>query len=465
MNIEHSDKVPTSHVGHVAWLVLVALLGSVLGYAIGTDWQSAKNIEDNTAVSTSTKTKSTATTSATSASATATAGTSSTATNKLPKVTINKNLYQYGDVKTAGYTLGNRINNKTQSRSGLIGIANASDGDYPAIYRSFNNQIIETNIFTGVETVITTEGTGEYILDVAFNQIRQKLIYYVSATNKSGDLLIAKANVKIYDLNTQEKSTIYSLDNLIGEMSLGWSPDGTYATFGRGYNGDSASKKIELYYYSLSDGQVSQRILDSDSNSNTGSISSDYTWISDSSGILSVKMFFVKASDNSFHNQYHISLIGVKATEDKNFAENLFTDRYLGIAGKIGDKIIGSVQLACYASSNCSSADLQHKWLYIKDVKDNSLNDFQAEMKGDFVAKWVATKNADLAVYISEVPKTNTTIKKLDLTTGVRTDLKSPGASFRLLGWNGDEKNVLLMVTPGELYNLDVVNNELTRIQ
>ena len=50
-------KHESSHVGHVAFVILVFLIGGVIGYAVGQDWQSAKNIEDNTAVSTSTKTK------------------------------------------------------------------------------------------------------------------------------------------------------------------------------------------------------------------------------------------------------------------------------------------------------------------------------------------------------------------------------------------------------------------------
>lgn len=47
MQIEHSDKVHTSHAGHVAWLVLVALIGSLVGYAIGVDLENSKNIENS----------------------------------------------------------------------------------------------------------------------------------------------------------------------------------------------------------------------------------------------------------------------------------------------------------------------------------------------------------------------------------------------------------------------------------
>lgn len=47
MKIELSDKVRSSHAGHVAWLVLVALIGSLVGYAIGVDIQNSNNIEDS----------------------------------------------------------------------------------------------------------------------------------------------------------------------------------------------------------------------------------------------------------------------------------------------------------------------------------------------------------------------------------------------------------------------------------
>jgi hypothetical protein len=90
MIIVNSDHVPTSHVGHVAWLVLAALLGSLVGYAIGVDLQNSQNIENVASIKSvsSTKTASssasasaTSTPSATSTSATSVASPTTAATN------------------------------------------------------------------------------------------------------------------------------------------------------------------------------------------------------------------------------------------------------------------------------------------------------------------------------------------------------------------------------------------------
>jgi hypothetical protein len=73
MRIEHSDHVRTSHQGHVAWLVLAALLGAIVGYAIGADLQKSKNIEDNASTASTSAAATSTTTPATSASTATTA--------------------------------------------------------------------------------------------------------------------------------------------------------------------------------------------------------------------------------------------------------------------------------------------------------------------------------------------------------------------------------------------------------
>ena len=50
MKIENSDHVSTSHAGHVAWLVLVVILGSLVGYAIGIDVENSKNTENSASI-------------------------------------------------------------------------------------------------------------------------------------------------------------------------------------------------------------------------------------------------------------------------------------------------------------------------------------------------------------------------------------------------------------------------------
>jgi hypothetical protein len=69
-------KHESSHVGHVAFVILAFIIGGVIGYAVGQDWELAKNTEDNAAVSdvvstSKTTADTTATTAATSANPTA----------------------------------------------------------------------------------------------------------------------------------------------------------------------------------------------------------------------------------------------------------------------------------------------------------------------------------------------------------------------------------------------------------
>lgn len=49
MKIDHSDNVESSHVGHIAFVVLAFLIGAIVGYAVGTDWENAKFTEDQAA--------------------------------------------------------------------------------------------------------------------------------------------------------------------------------------------------------------------------------------------------------------------------------------------------------------------------------------------------------------------------------------------------------------------------------
>jgi hypothetical protein len=84
MKIENSDHVPTSHVGHVAWLVLAALIGSLVGYAVGVDIQNSQNIENIASVESVSSTKTAKTSAPASTSASASAISTATATTASP---------------------------------------------------------------------------------------------------------------------------------------------------------------------------------------------------------------------------------------------------------------------------------------------------------------------------------------------------------------------------------------------
>lgn len=99
MKIENSDKVPTSHVGHVAWLVMAALLGSLLGYVVGVDWQNAKNLEDNVA-QVNTKSTPASTTTTTPAASASTATTTATTKQYTPVLIYAEEIAQTSDPTT-----------------------------------------------------------------------------------------------------------------------------------------------------------------------------------------------------------------------------------------------------------------------------------------------------------------------------------------------------------------------------
>lgn len=114
-------------------------------------------------------------------------------------------------------------------------------------------------------------------------------------------------------------------------------------------------------------------------------------------------------------------------------------------------------------------------WFYKFDRGSQSFTDYRDQTiftntNAPFV--WLGTKDMKSIVYmVSSWPGggvTSNTLYKFNLETSTRTELKLndnlKNAQTRIVGWNGNEENVILWDNSNIFWNLNTTTDELTQI-
>jgi hypothetical protein len=206
-------KHQSSHVGHIAFVILAFIIGGVIGYAVGQDWELAKNTEDNAAVSDVASTsKSTATSTSTSAASTSTTTADPTAGWK----TYTNSTYGFSFKYPSSWTGSNSGNNS----DGVVfsWTADDQDGMFNGLALTVSTKSIDSLSLSSVAT--KTQSTVGGLTWTVVN-------YPASETEHTPNSVsyLTTKNGKTYVLNNQivsgdSNATKATLDNIISTFQF-----------------------------------------------------------------------------------------------------------------------------------------------------------------------------------------------------------------------------------------------------
>ena len=358
---------------------------------------------------------------------------------------LNTKLYDYNKPND-NMSLGVRNNSGVAENFFGISVAKAAD-PYPAVYYSKfwdpRSPIIEINAFTGQESeVFHDDGV---IQSISYNNQRQTLAYTMDTAD-------SKPSVRTYNFETKTKTLFWSGTQVGQASNVNWSPDGSlfYAI----------SPDQKLLVVNPDSMQLSTYPLPADIdtwNMQWDDTSKHITGIVRTSGqtpkavIFDVQTgTFTTVSDQISHFDNINWLRLVNNTLIFRTSDPAFTSEFKTQDGKLMPASQG--------------------WLGIFDLTSHTGTEYRAET-GDYMNS-PAEISADGNKFVF-IERTQTDgsylIRSFNKTTDqvIETPLPKINGSyiFTILGWNGNEDNILLTHSNSTtFYNVNVVTKEVTQL-
>lgn len=384
-------------------------------------------------------------------------------------ITPNTKLYQPLINGNNDMSAGTRISTDTSLLRSFV--AHAAE-NYPVVYYTDNfaprNKIYEKNIYTGkVKTVVTEErGVGR----VTFNTAKQLLAYRTTASDEKS---YPSSDIKILDLKTNKTVTVGQTKII---LALAWSPDGRYLMFSQQVS-DANPTNAALKFYDT----ASAKVVDS---SAIGEESKGNAWIDDSKSVTLVESTDELVVPSGLIPQTHTIkkfVVADNKIESLSVAkgEIHFFDRQV-VANQMFVSTLSQEESRDFSSVNGAEPKRRApagasplSWLNVIDLSTGAVTDYRKET-GDFMRQLLANSTATKAVFTTETGTYgkgdyDLALRVLDLKTRQVTGLPDVSSSskqsdYSIVGWNGDENNVLLWQRSTGFYNVNIVTKELTKI-
>lgn len=400
----------------------------------------------------------------------------STPQNTLSQIQLSSAIPVYNTSLTSTTTTG--VRNPAEKVSFLdffLGKARATSNSfgtraYPAVYYvdSTGKTIKEVNVYTGETKTVISEDRS--IGSLGFSTSEQTLVYtYVSGDDK----YYPPVSVKLFNLNTNAGRIIGTTHMHGGLLS----PDGTeYAYFQSTQERASNPDSLIIYHFSTDATQIisAQSVFGT-----TGFVgASKFTWADNatlttdttaSDGSQGVQMIAKRIdintpggistiTDKTPHNFYSEHLVNNRLfTNTYNAADS---SDYAYVSGKPPVK---------HKPSNAN-----YGWLSYVDLNSNALVDLR-QQTGDFLKEYLVNSIASTIVFSQSVLTNSTSdaytmkLSAIDLNTLSVVSLPVPDSSFTIVGWNGNESNLLIQTGNGytgnlRFYNVDIVGKVLTPV-
>ena len=391
--------------------------------------------------------------------------------NKL-NITLASSIYQYQGEDTLNASAGIR-KSRIVSKKGSIYAFAAEPISYPAVYYidyMTNNpkQIMELNTLTGERKTVLTEDYT--ITTLSFNSEKQALTYTIE---KSAVQTQHNVDAKAYYLDTNKKDTIWSNIKNSG-YGIYWSPNGKYlATYvpgdnttipGPPYSIQNTPPKIKLS--DLSTGQ--SREINTPANSD-----SVFHWTSDSQKIM-MRTWEDRVPVNSklgwLGRPYQID---IQTGQGAAIQDQINDNQVVMYPTFIGDKLFSLTYDDMGKSGGLG-------WLSMFNMTDKTRKEYRTEtsdyVQTDFLIdsqakKFIFTPVTCLNPEQKPDGACTYSIKKigyLNLKTNQVVDLPVPrlgqANGFKILGWNGNEDNIIIWDIYNNFYNINIITKEMTLI-
>jgi len=392
--------------------------------------------------------------------------------SKLPNLKLIEGLFNYMANTPVNVTTGIK---KTNVVSYNKNVANAANDFLPVVYYSENSsgnckyvnpcivttKIIEVNIFTGERKTIVDEGTTKGIVSVSFNGKNQAIAYSISS-DVSRDKVSHEA--KIYYLETGKSESILKTDGTIGAIQ--WSPDNKDIAFGiTTYDiAANAFKGNSIYVYDFDKKQGKEFSI-----SNAAIATQDLNWANDSSGVLLSEELMVNVDTTKDSLPFIPVLVNKDDGKIQEYKQDLNQNQVSVYPMLINNKLIAKTRsrdTAVLKDKMDNGGSYSYGWLYVYDLTSNQAHEYKTET-GEYLTGWLADKKVDKVVFTKLRDGLKTTaLSVLDVSNG---QVKSLGNSpkdqlFNIVGWDGNEDNVMVWDNFSTFYNVDVTTGQWTQI-
>ena len=380
-----------------------------------------------------------------------TTGNQGAATKNKIDLTLADTLFQNLARNNFNVSTGIRQSSSPVGKSRANHIYAASKNAYPAVYfaeyiNGQDKKIWETNVFTGEKKLVTE--AKDTIGFLEFSQANQRLVY--STRNEQ-----SKWSIFIYDLDKKQQETV--IEN-INFANLRWSPDGKNLAFpALGNPGEKNRMAVytlstkNLKYYDINASMVDSR---------------DLNW-SDDGKTLIMRQYEQREPAGSLEKAIPF-LLNLETGESKKVPEKVSDSEINWFATIIKNKIISFTEPVYDLKSPGFNTNYFHGWLSIFDMNSKTYQEYR-DQTGDYMQQWILDSNLSKAVYVTGKEagdKVNMTLKSVDLSTKEVKEFKINNFSnmYQLVGWNGNEDNVLIWDRSAIFYNVNIKTGVVTKI-
>ncbi|MFA7253147.1 MAG: hypothetical protein WC107_01165 [Patescibacteria group bacterium] len=388
-----------------------------------------------------------------------------TSTTKYDLGSLVDNLYNFSGSSKLNAKTGIVSTSGSKSSSFMVKHIMAQDKQPVVFYINYieggiagYHQIWQKNTLTGEKQLVVQENTLISSLD--FNQAQDSIVYAKYHTETVDGNTIGGNNYDIVLFNLSSKTKKIIAENLSGSSSgtsPKWSPDGKFFAYAEMLDSQT-NPKLKIEFYDV----VQEKLIPIDvpDTYRWSSAGNNMVWDETSTSVAFGTWNNLPGGHMAQNSVTQVALGGnVTSTTIKDGKFNLL---YPALVNNMVFGITSDYDHTCMrqcgwlASFNKATKEL-------KEYKTASIGN--ADIEDVSVRDWIVNSKADKIVFSTDTfGKGETGLKVLDLAAGTSKDLEFPGSFFAIIGWNGNENNVLLWDNHSSFYNVNINSGKMTKI-
>lgn len=397
---------------------------------------------------------------------------------------LDSDLYQYTSASLSNASAGIREINALSKSNSLSEKAFAASRKYPAVYTvggntSEYNKVYEMNVYTGEKKTVIEEPEGSLIRSVDFNQKSQAIVYPIVAKEDQDPRASAYPySIKVKYLDTNE--TIIIGTNKYAASYAKWSQNGKnilVGVEGRGDNGYHSAISASIFFWNADTKQSKECAANRSAEGLPDKLLwPRYTYWADN-GDSAISITDAPGNSVLIGNRWEHKQVPViikksdcswQLVEMADSARDTHTGGPVNYPLKIDNKILSfNYDINQYRAKSSENNFSSWGWIAIHDISNNSEVSYKDQM-GEWLSNWIVDKSLSKIVYTvtpsNAAMNSPADIKLFDISSGEVKSLLSPSTYYQVVGWNGNENNVLLWDVSDNFYNLNVKTNKLNKL-
>jgi len=396
---------------------------------------------------------------------------------KKSSVSLMDVLYNFTFNTPGNFATGIRIKSQPLSSKKNVVYA-AEDNKYPVIYiaenskrfpneTEINAKIIEVNALNNKWNQIVNEGTNYSISRIDFNEKQQTIAYVLTSKASFGENHLNHHQwiVKVYNLNNNKVETIF--DKRVADVEIKWSPDGNTLAIAVAY--DSATENMMtatsfIFYDVKSSTSKEYEFTNIEKKIYSAIEVMPFNWVDDSRGVLTTKSNPPEESIEFDASKIPVIIDRTNGSVQE-INKKINSNQMMWSAFWIKDKIIGMThprERAVYEKAFDSTKG-EFGWIFKYDTKTDKYTEYD-QIIGKYMDSFLLDKQGVNLVYTVLTGLNKRDLYVCNLDDASVKKLNAPSSIYRVIGWYGNENNVLLWDYLNTFYSVNIKTGELTQL-